>query len=259
MRLPENGILLAIFLTATLFLSTQALRAQTQPPSTRSESPHAQVEIRGTVFDRSQYFAMPGVSVLSTSGTGTMTDSTGHYQIRLKYTDSIYFSYLGKSTVRFPVNKINIMYPFDMSLGVRVDSLPLVVVRPKSYRYDSLENREEYRRVFDYEPPGYITAGGGGVGVNLDMLFGAKRVRQMQSLQRRLIEEEEDKYVDHRFNKILVKKITGLPSPALDTFMREFRPTYQFIKNCENDYEFYKYIKDCGIYFWRLWREEHPG
>ena len=40
--------------------------------------------------------------------------------------------------------------------------------------------------------------------------------------------------------------------------MRLYRPSYQFIKNCENDYEFYKYIKDCSIYFLTMWKQEHP-
>lgn len=222
-----------------------------------SEGAHGQMDVRGAVFDRSQLFAMPGVSVLGTSGKGTETDSTGHYSIRLNADDSIYFSYLGKHTAKFPVKGIAPGYPFDMSLAVDVDSLPLVIVRPKLYRYDSLENRDEYRRVFDYEPE-YLTDGGsGGVGFNLDMLFSGRKNRQMLALQRRLIEEEQDKYVDHRFNKTIVKKITGLQRPALDTFMRIYRPTYEFILSCENDYEFYKYIKDCGLYFERVWKNEH--
>ena len=217
---------------------------------------HAQVEVKGAVYDKSRLFAMQGVSVLGTAGQGTMTDSTGHYVIRLGADDSIYFSYLGKYTARFPVKGIVAGYPLNISLAVVIDSLPLVVVRPKLYRYDSLENREEYRRVFEYEPD-YFASGSGGVGLNLDMLFSGKKNRQMLALQRRLLEEERDKYVDHRFNKTLVRKITGLKAPALDTFMRVYRPSYEFIQNCENDYEFYKYIKDCGLYFSRTWRKEH--
>ncbi|MDR3715101.1 MAG: hypothetical protein P4L51_19990 [Puia sp.] len=219
----------------------------------------AQVEVRGTVYDRSQYFAMPGVSVLGTSGKGTITDSMGRYTISLAPTDSIYFSYLGKYTTRIPVKRIAPGYPLDMSLEIRVDSLPLVVVRPKAYRYDSLENRDEYRRVFDYDPD-YLSAGSnGGVGLNLDLLLSAKKNRQILALQRRLIEQERDKYVSYRFNKPLVKKITGLQGTALDTFMHMYRPSYEYIQHCENDYEFYKYIKDCGSYFAQLWHDEHPG
>jgi hypothetical protein len=204
-----------------------------------------QVEVSGTVYDRSQLFVMPRVSVMATSGKGTMTDSVGHYTIRLTAGDSVYFSYLGKSTQKFPIRGSQPTYPLNISLAVTVDSLPLVVVRPKLYRYDSLANRDEYRKVFEYEPE-YLTGSGG---FNLDMLFNAKKNRQMLALQRRLVEQEQDRYVDHRFNKTLVRRITGLQSPALDTFMRIYRPTYEFIRNCENDYEFYKYIRDCGMHF----------
>jgi hypothetical protein len=219
-----------------------------------------QVVIKGTVYDRSRYFAMPGVSVMGTSGAGTMTDSAGKYSIRLGKNDSLYFSYLGKATARFPVKTIAANYPMDISLGVSVDSLPLVVVRPKVYRYDSLENREEYRRVFEYQQPDYLGSAneGFGVGLNLDALFNAKKIRQTLALQRRLIEQEHDKYVDHRFTKILVRKITGLPSPAIDTFMRAYRPSYEFIQRCENDYEYYKYIRDWGREFWQEWKVWYP-
>jgi hypothetical protein len=219
-----------------------------------------QIVVNGTVYDRSRYFAMPGVSVMGTSGQGTMTDSTGQYHIRVHPKDSIYFSYLGKATVKFPVKSIATNYPMDISLAVTIDSLPLVVVRPRAYRYDSMENREEYRKVFDYDPQGAVgpSSSGLGVGVNLDMLFGARRNHQMLSLQRRLIEEEQDKYVDYRFNRVLVRKITGLQGAPLDAFMRMYRPSYDFIKNCENDYEFYKYVKDCGAYFTQIWKQDNP-
>lgn len=64
--------------------------------------------------------------------------------------DSIYFSYLGRSTAKFPVKDIPSGFPFDMSLEVAVDSLPSVFVRSSNYRKDSLENRREYKKIFDY-------------------------------------------------------------------------------------------------------------
>jgi hypothetical protein len=220
-------------------------------------SAFGQVEVHGTVYDRSRYFAMPGVSVMSTSGLGTMTDSIGQYRLRVSRKDSIFFSYLGKATVRFPIRSIDPNSPMDVSIAVAVDSLPLVVVRPKAYRYDSLENRDEYRKIFNYEPD-WVSQGQGGAGINLDMLFGARRNRQMLALKERLIEEEQDKYIDYRFNRTLVRRITGLDRPALDLFMRMYRPTYDFIKNCENEYEFYKYIKDCSTYFMRTYKIDTP-
>jgi hypothetical protein len=223
-------------------------------------SADAQVEITGTVFDKTQLFAMPGVSVLSNSGVGTITDSVGHYRVRLSLDDSIYFSYLGRHTGKIAVRRIAPGYPLDMSLAVTVDSLPIVVVKPTPYRYDSLANRDEYRKVFEYAPE-YLaggSSGGPGVGLNLDMIFNARKNRQLLSLQRRLIEEEHDKYVDYRFNRLLVKKITGLQRPLLDTFMRLYRPTYEFILSFENDYDYYKYIKEAGLSFRSYWRRDYP-
>lgn len=223
-----------------------------------------QVQIKGTIYDRSLRFVLPGVSVMATSGAGTATDSLGHYSIRLSSGDSIYFSYLGRFTARFPVQKLAPDQPFDMSLQVAIDSLPSVYVRPKDYHMDSLENREEYRKIFDYGGPDYIDnmkAGKGGrmgVGLDFDMLFQGRQIRRMEAFQRRLQEEERDGYVDHRFTKSLVKRITGLQPPALDTFMRQYRPSYEFIQRCENDYEYYKYIYDWGKYFSELWKRDHP-
>jgi hypothetical protein len=220
----------------------------------------AQREVEGTVFDKTKLFAMPGVSVLSNSGAGTMTDSVGHYRVRLPDNDSIYFSYLGRHTAKIAVTRVARNYPLNMSLAITIDSLPTVVVRPKLYRYDSLENREEYRKVFEYGPDGWVggASSGIGVGLNLDNLFNAKKIRQMENLQRRLIEEEHDKYVDYRFNRNLIRRITGLQRPVLDTFIRLYRPSYEFIRSFENEYDYYKYIKDAGLNFRATWRRNLP-
>src|SRR5580698_8215179 len=107
-----------------------------------------QVVISGTVFDKSQKYTMAGVSVLSTSGLGTQTDSTGHYRLRMGLEDSIYFSYLGKTTLRFPAKEINPNQSFNMALAVSIDTLPAAFVRGNNYYLDSLATRKEYSRVF---------------------------------------------------------------------------------------------------------------
>jgi hypothetical protein len=223
-----------------------------------------QVLVDGTVYDRSQLRIMQGVSVVATSGRGTVTDSLGHYSISLPESDSIYFSYLGKSTSKFAVKEIVLALPFDMSLQVGVDSLPPVLVTSPNYQLDSLANRQEYQKVFDYGT-NYISnmkstnkGRGMGVGVDFDMLFEGKKIRRMEAFQKRLVEEEQDKYVDHRFTRALVRRITGLQPPALDTFMRQYRPSYLFIQSCETDYEFYKYILDWGKFFAEDWKKDHP-
>jgi len=223
----------------------------------------AQVQITGTVYDKSLQFAMRGVSVLSASGTGTVTDSLGHYQIKISSNDSIFFSYLGRATQKFPVKEIPIGYPFDMSLEVAVDSLPAAFVKSSNYRLDSLENRREYKNIFDYSPNYFTSAnpgarGGFGIGLDIDMFFSGAKTRRMEAFQQRLKDEEQDKYVDHRFTKAVVRRVTGLQSPALDTFMRQYRPSYEFILSCETEYQFYKYILEWSQFFEKDWKATHP-
>jgi hypothetical protein len=80
----------------------------------------------------------------------------------------------------------------------------------------------------------------------------------MEAFQKRLEEEEKDKFVDHRFSRAIVRRITGLDAPALDTFMVQYRPTQEFIQSCETQYEFYHYIQEWGKFFVEDWTARHP-
>jgi hypothetical protein len=73
-------------------------------------------------------------------------------------------------------------------------------------------------------------------------MFRFKRNRRLLAFQERLIEDEHDKFIAHRFSPYIVKKITGLTGDTLERFMFRFRPSYEFTK-VATDYEFYDYIK----------------
>ncbi len=196
------------------------------------------------------------VSVLSTSGTGTVTNADGYYEIEVTEKDSIWFSYLNKPTVKFPVMRIGNPMQFDISLQVNVPVMKEVKILPKNYRLDSLRNRQDYAKIFNYQKPTLKTVTpqyGAAVGFDLDEIinmFRVKRNRSMASFQRRLVMEEQDKYVDFRFNKALVRRLTLLDGTELDSFMRVFKPSYTFTK-LAGDYEFRLYIKQALYRFKR--------
>ncbi|MDP4130638.1 MAG: carboxypeptidase-like regulatory domain-containing protein [Bacteroidota bacterium] len=225
-----------------------------------SQWARTQVLIRGTIYDRSEKFVLQGVSVLGTSGAGTVTDSSGRYQIRLLASDSLYFSYLGKPTQKFPVKEIGYPEEFDMSLQVTVDSLQPVYVRSRNYIQDSLETRQEYKKIFDYDGPDMFgsPSSGVGFGFNFDLLFQGRQNRRTEAFQKRLLYDERENYIDHYFSRSLVKRITGLEPPMLDTFMQQYRPSYEFIQGCYNDYEYYGYILRSSKYFMEEWKQDHP-
>jgi hypothetical protein len=66
-----------------------------------------QVTISGTVYDLSARRPLEAVGVISTSGKGTITDSMGRYSITVPAQDSIWFSLIGKTTMKYPVDTIS--------------------------------------------------------------------------------------------------------------------------------------------------------
>ncbi|MDP4217194.1 MAG: carboxypeptidase-like regulatory domain-containing protein [Bacteroidota bacterium] len=207
------------------------------------------VTIHGTVYNMYRTRPLDGVSVVCTSGRGTTTDSSGNYVITVRPEDSIYFSYLGRSTTKYPVSTINSFTNFDIALHVDPITLKEIRVMPKNYKMDSIQNRKDYARIFDYKKPGFkITSPGTsglGVGVDLDELINMLRfqkIRRTLAFQRRLEDEEKEKFVDHRFSRYIVKKVTHMSEEELDTFMISYRPSYLFCAMA-TDYDFLDYIK----------------
>jgi hypothetical protein len=210
--------------------------------------------VRGYVLDSSRNYPMEAVTVQSTSGRMTLTNVEGFYQIRVTESDSISFSYLGKNTQKFPVLRIANPLQFDVALQVNVPVLREVKIRPRNYRQDSLQNRLDYAKIFNYQKPKIKTVSpqyGMGMGFDLQELinmFRFRRNKSMLAFQQRLLLEEEEKFIDFRFNKALVRRLTLLEPPELDSFVRVFRPSYDFAKEAD-DYQFRLYIKQAHYRF----------
>jgi hypothetical protein len=210
----------------------------------------AQYIVKGTVFDSSHRYRIEAVTVMSTGGKMTMTDSLGRYQITVGEKDSIWFSYLGKPTPKYPVLKMTDITQFDIALRLKSDVMQEVIVRNRSYRQDSIQNRKDYAKVFNFHRPtiGSMTSiGPTGAGIDLDELirvFQFKKNKSMEKFRERLEDQEREKFIDHRFSKALVKRLTNLDSSALDVFMLRYRPTYSFTLMA-SEYDFQLYIKKC--------------
>lgn len=222
-----------------------------------AQAADSQITIRGTVFDISKKSPLEGVSVMANSGAGTTTDILGNYSLRVRLDDSIYFSYLGKPTPKFAVKAMMATNNFDVSLHVNSNVLPEVFVRPRSYKQDSIQNRLDYAKIFNYHKPrldvNMAPAGSGqtGVGFDLDGIIDMLRFKKQKSMllvQERMVEQERDRFINHRFTKGLVKKLTNLDGEDLALFMRMNRPGYDFTVSA-SEYEFYSFIKENAAKF----------
>jgi hypothetical protein len=214
----------------------------------------AQLIVKGTVLDSSRRYPIEAVTVHTTQGRLTMTDSLGRYIITADDKDSIWFSYLGKPTPRYPVSKIQDLSQFDISLLLKANVMREVRIRSRVYKEDSLQNRKDYAKVFNWKRPNLesltsVTSTGAGFDLQeIIRVFQFRKNRSMERFRQRLLEEEHDKFIEHRFNKALVKRLTGLDDPELSTFMKIYRPTYAFT-SYTSEYDFQLYIKRMGEKF----------
>lgn len=212
-----------------------------------------QLVVKGRVVDFFTKHPLDAVTVQTTGGKAVVSDSLGRYTIIVNAKDSVWFSYLTKATQKYPVDTITNLDNFDIALYVDVAWLPAVKVQTRNYRNDSIQNREDYAKVFNFRKPGIrlsspatgYNPGGVTVGIDLDELinmFRFRRTRQLLAFQKRLLMEEQDKYIDHRFTKRLVTQLTGLKSPSLEPFMAFCRPPYDMLITM-NDIELGYYVE----------------
>lgn len=220
----------------------------------------AQLTISGTVLDKSKINRVENVQVLSTGGMFSVTDSMGRYSIQVKSGDSLYFVYKKKPTQFFPVSSIQNPQQFDISIHLNIESkynvLKEVIVYSKSYKEDSLENRQTYANVFTYEKPGLSTSitPGGAVGADVNELiniFRFRRNKRLRAFQQRLETQEQEKFIDYRFNKIFVGRVTGFSSPLLDTFLVWYRPSFEFAQ-MSSELAFNEYILKASYQFRKI-------
>jgi hypothetical protein len=215
----------------------------------------AQIKISGTVYDSTKRNLVEGVQIACTCGTMSFSDSTGGYSIYAGEKDSIFFFYRDKPTRLFAVAEIQDYNVFDIALHLyvpgRYKQLKEIVIYGKNRRQDSIENRLQYDKVFRYTPGGIQlsnAAPGSGIGVGLDVeslinVFRFRRNRSMLRFQERLIKEEQDRYINYRFNETIIEKLTPLEKgEKMKQFMLYYRPEYEWLTTVL-DIELYQYIQ----------------
>ncbi len=202
----------------------------------------AQNRVSGTVFDSSRINFVPGVKVINNAGQFAITDSLGKYTIVVAEKDSLAFVFNNKSTIKFAVHTAPNPNQFNIALQVpykgKYKVLKEVIVHTKSYREDSIENRQAYAKIFNYQKPTLQTSTGPGGTVGADVnelinIFRFRRNKRLKAFQFKIEEAEQEKYVNYRFNKTLIKRITHLEGEQLNFFMALYRPTYEFASNAD--------------------------
>jgi hypothetical protein len=149
-------------------------------------------------------------------------------------------------TISVTASILTAAYP--VYLEIRAQTLQAVRVGEfTNYQLDSMDRRKEYAWVYDHgdEPRFEHDRKGDGVGLKMNIFRNTSTAaKQREHLDKRLAKEEEDYYVDSRYNKDYVARITRLRGDSLKAFMKKYRPSYDYCRKAAT-VDILVYINDC--------------
>lgn len=207
----------------------------------------------GRVFAAMSFRSTSGILVESASGASTFTDEKGYFSLNLRPHDTLYY-YVNKlaKSIPYPIDSIKNWddyaiaiqtieydiarakkYGYDVANMDPTLTLENVTVVSRNYHKDSLENRQEYDKIFNYKRPPINPFSPISTVANL---LNFKKKKQMKRMKGDLLFEEQQGYIDTRFNRTSVKKSLARPvdDSTLTLYLKRYRPTYQEALGMEN-------------------------
>jgi hypothetical protein len=200
----------------------------------------AQQFLTGKVFKKNSTEFLQSVSIHNiTEQRYDLSEEDGSYRIQAAPGDHISFSSVGYKADTITVTASLLTADCPIYLDIRAQTLQAVRVGEFSnYQLDSMDRRKEYAWVYDHDNTPKIARdrqGADGVGVTFNVFRNTNSAaKQRILLEKRLEKEEQDFYVDSRYNKDYVMKITHLKGDSLKEFMQRYRPSYDYCRKAAN-------------------------
>jgi hypothetical protein len=220
--------------------------------------------LNGVITDKFTGLPIKNVNITTATST-TFTSVTEKFSLlKVHVGDTIKFSYVGYKPYYLVLNKI---YPDTIQVYLEQNSILLKNVTINGingYRIDSIRRRKEFASVFAYKSSGlknifipkspyvsvpysYNTALNSTASIASINLLSAigllnKNKAPASKLQKALLKDEDDDYIDHIFSKVRVSTITTLKGDCLSEFLSRYRPSIKELKNM-TDYDLIFYIK----------------
>jgi hypothetical protein len=209
---------------------------------------NAQQFLTGKVYVKGSSDTLISVSIHNiTQQHYDLSDEDGSYRIQAAPGDHIAFSSVGHKTDTIKVTASDLTAAFPVYLEIKPQVLTTARVEFNNYQLDSMDRRNEYAWVYGHgnEPRFEKQRQGDGVGVEMNIFrHTSKADKERERLEKRLQREEQEYYVDFRYNKEYVAKITHLQGDSLKTFMKKYRPSYDYCRKAAM-VDILVYINDC--------------
>jgi hypothetical protein len=192
----------------------------------------AQQKVTGKIYSATTDSVISAVSVYNKSlKISAYSGRDGSYSIFADEGNTLIFSAIGFTPDTVTVSFQMLLTQYDVTLLMKIVTLEIVKVT-SSYYDDSLNRRNYYQGIFKKQPG--ITGFNRpekGFGVTLSPLsYLSKAAKQKRALKKRLLQQDQDDYIDRSFPKEWVERLTGLKGDSLSLFMYRYRPSYLFCR-----------------------------
>jgi hypothetical protein len=210
---------------------------------------NAQQFLTGKVYVNGSSDTLISVSIHNiTTQRYDLSDEDGSFRIQATPGDHIAFSSVGHKTDTVTVTASDLTASYPVYLEIKPQTLTAVRVGEFSnYQLDSMDRRKEYSWVYDHgnERRFEQDRKEDGVGVSMNIFRNTSTAaKQRERLEKRLLREEQDYFVDFRYNKDYVAKITHFQGDSLKAFMKKYRPSYDYCRKAAT-VDILVYINDC--------------
>lgn len=201
-------------------------------------------EVEGIVFDARTKQRVSRVFVLNTNNDeGGYNNTRGEFKIRAQPGDTLIAAAEGYFADTLIVKDQQMVMLYLQRTSIRIQEV--TVLAHKNPEELLRENKIAYSSAYSKGATGdFLTVGPSGSGLSIDALYSliSREGRNARRLQAIIQRDYEQAVIDYRFTTDLVGKTTGLKGSVLQDFMRQYRPSYQFVL-FSNDYNLASYIK----------------
>lgn len=215
-------------------------------------------KLHGKIYSRPADSVLPGVTVFNTGNhLSAQSAQDGSYEISVDEGHTIIFSAIGYRPDTLLVAYYMLSNGYDITLEPATGTLSAITVYSYDrFRRDSLQRHSDYNFILDQKNTlinRHTASKGFGITVSPFSYFSADQKAQ-RKLKKRLKEQEKESFIDSRFSKQFVQRITGLSPSSLKLFMTLYRPSYIFCRKSGED-EMILYISKSL----QLFKERKPG
>jgi hypothetical protein len=201
-----------------------------------SFSGKSQQFLTGKVFKKESTEVLVSVSIYNISRRlHDLSEENGSYRIQVAPGERVIFSSVGYRADTIAVTDDMLSGDYPVYLEPKAQTLQAVTVGSLSnYQLDSMARRNEYSWIYDHGNVNRLERdrkGADGVGVSIDLFKNASSIdKQRERLKKRLLKEEQEYYVDFRYPREYIARLTHLQGDSLQKFVTSYRPSYDYCR-----------------------------